>query len=110
MVFQSALPVIEYQLNKEYIASELCENKDVVASCCEGSCYLDKKIKEAQEEEEQSPSLRVELTTEYLPKGSSLHIEHKKAPADFMHKVSAPNYQFVVKTCDPKKALKPPTV
>lgn len=110
MVFQAALPVIGYQLNKEYIASELCENKDVVASCCEGSCYLDKKIKKAQEDEEQSPSLRVELITEYISKNNALGIDHKKVPADFAYQVTPPSYRFVVKTCDPKRALKPPTV
>lgn len=46
--------VAYYQLNKEYIASTLCENKDKPTLKCQGKCYLNKKIKE-QERQESRP-------------------------------------------------------
>lgn len=110
MVFHTALPLVEYQLNKEYIIQELCENKDVVASCCEGSCYLDKKIKKAQEEDEKVPSLRTELQTEYLPRSSVPFPTKRIFLFDDLEASFLPDYCFSVKTAEPRKVLKPPTV
>lgn len=108
MVFHTALPLLEYQLNKDYIVKELCENKDIVASCCEGSCYLDKKLKEAQDQEGTTPALRAELQTEYLPKSTDALIQHRAVPTHIVEKHLLPSYRFAVKTCDPKPDLKPP--
>lgn len=41
-----------FELNKTYIATTLCENKDMPELNCDGQCYLAKKIKQAQEKEE----------------------------------------------------------
>lgn len=38
-----------YYANKTYIASQLCVNKDKPKSCCEGTCYLNKQLKKAEE-------------------------------------------------------------
>lgn len=40
-----------FELNKKYIASTLCENRDKPWMHCNGHCYLMKKIKLAQEKE-----------------------------------------------------------
>jgi len=40
-----------FQLNKKYIASALCENRDKPWLHCNGKCYFIKKIKQAQENE-----------------------------------------------------------
>jgi hypothetical protein len=42
--------LIDFKINQEYIAKNLCINKDVPDSCCKGSCHL----KESLEEEEKS--------------------------------------------------------
>lgn len=50
-----------YELNKDYIAKVLCENKAKPKMQCNGKCYLAKKIKQAEEGEQkqhQSPSKR----------------------------------------------------
>jgi hypothetical protein len=39
------MPVIEYYANYDYIANELCENKDKPYLECNGKCYLEKQIK-----------------------------------------------------------------
>jgi len=41
--------VFYYHLNKDYIAANLCENKDNANIECNGKCYLNKKIKEHQQ-------------------------------------------------------------
>lgn len=40
-----------FELNKEYIASVLCVNRDKPKLNCNGKCYLSKKIKQAEEKE-----------------------------------------------------------
>lgn len=40
-----------FELNKNYIASKLCENRDKPWLHCNGKCFFMKKIKQAQERE-----------------------------------------------------------
>ena len=40
-----------FELNKQYIATELCENLDKPWLHCDGHCYFVKKVKQAQEKE-----------------------------------------------------------
>lgn len=47
--------LVNFQLNKEYIAENLCENKDEPESCCEGSCHLTKELVKVEEAENQGP-------------------------------------------------------
>lgn len=47
------MPVATYFLNYEYIATELCENKDRPELKCNGQCYLMKSLAEAAEKESQ---------------------------------------------------------
>lgn len=40
-------PVIDYLLNKDYIAKNLCVNKDKPKSCCKGKCHMVKQLQKA---------------------------------------------------------------
>jgi hypothetical protein len=40
-----------FELNKNYIAAHLCENRDKPWLHCNGKCYFMKKIKQAEEKE-----------------------------------------------------------
>jgi len=39
------LPIIDYLIHKDYIAMNLCINKNKPKSCCKGKCYLVKQLK-----------------------------------------------------------------
>jgi hypothetical protein len=47
VLFQPVMPWINYSLNKEYIAKNLCENRKKPGSHCNGKCYLAKQLKKA---------------------------------------------------------------
>jgi len=47
----STLLVVNYELNKNYISEKLCENTNNKNLKCEGKCYLNKKIKEQNDQE-----------------------------------------------------------
>lgn len=42
---------VYYQLNKQYIAKQLCENRNNPKMGCNGHCYLVKQLKKAEENE-----------------------------------------------------------
>lgn len=48
-IVQPAIPILEYLLNYNYIAAELCENKDKPILTCNGKCYLEKQIVKQQD-------------------------------------------------------------
>jgi len=43
-----------YELNKNYIAAKLCENRNKPWMHCNGKCYLMKKVKQAEEKQNAS--------------------------------------------------------
>lgn len=49
--FSSVCIYAGFELNQQYIASTLCENKDKPEMHCNGKCYLTKKLKQAEEKE-----------------------------------------------------------
>jgi hypothetical protein len=47
--------LINFKINQEYIAENLCVNKDEPESCCEGKCQLEKELIK-EEKKEKTPS------------------------------------------------------
>ncbi len=45
----------EYQVNRDFIAKNLCVNRFRPSCCCQGKCYLNKKIA-ADESRQQDPA------------------------------------------------------
>src|ERR1700758_1201773 len=49
-----SLILVSYSLNKEFIAKNLCENKDKPKMHCNGKCHLKKELQK-EEKKDQSP-------------------------------------------------------
>lgn len=49
--FSKWVLILNYQVNKDYIAAKLCENKTRPQLHCNGKCLLMKKMKAAEEKE-----------------------------------------------------------
>ena len=65
------LPIIDYLLHKDYIAMNLCINKNKPKSCCKGKCYLVKQLKKTSsntEGDSKNTEKRIQLreTDEFL--------------------------------------------
>ncbi|GAB4011923.1 hypothetical protein GCM10028808_26770 [Spirosoma migulaei] len=52
--------IAHYQLNKEYIARVLCENRDKPQLHCNGQCYLAKRLKAQQDKQDKETTERVQ--------------------------------------------------
>jgi hypothetical protein len=60
---QPVLPMLEYHLFKDYITENLCEERSLEVSECEGMCYLRNQIKDHEETRSEMPA----MTAEYYP-------------------------------------------
>lgn len=56
-MLQPIMPLLEYNLNKEYIASVLCENRNKPELACNGKCYLNKKFEQSHGEDSHDHSM-----------------------------------------------------
>ena len=58
--------VAYYRVNRDYIAKNLCENRDKPMMNCNGQCYLAKQLKAAEQKEQKSNSERLEKMPEVV--------------------------------------------
>lgn len=56
--FSSLVVYANYLVNKEYIATTLCENREMPEMKCDGKCYLRKQLQQHHEEKESPASPR----------------------------------------------------
>lgn len=59
--FSQVVIVGQYFINQEFIAAELCENKDAPEMECNGKCYLKKELKKDEERKSDEKSTKVEV-------------------------------------------------
>lgn len=46
--FNKAIVLLDYNMNKNYIAAELCEKRNIPKSCCQGKCFLKKQLQKEE--------------------------------------------------------------
>jgi hypothetical protein len=54
--------LLDFQLRREYIAQNLCENLDKGITSCRGSCYLEKKIQDDQKKSDATTRYTRQIT------------------------------------------------
>jgi len=54
-ILRPVIPYIEYSLNEEYIAKNLCQKKDIPSNTCNGKCHLKKQLEKTDETKENTP-------------------------------------------------------
>jgi hypothetical protein len=77
--FSKWIAILEYEINKDYIALNLCVNKAKPSSRCKGKCFLQKKLT-ADEDQQQST-------------GKSVHHEDVQVEF-FLHKLIQIDFQL----------------
>jgi hypothetical protein len=86
--FSEGLIFLSFKLNQDYIAKNLCVEKDVAGSTCKGCCQLKKKLNEQQEQKKELPPLpdnkqTFNLFAEFF--GCALHIIESKKQIQFQY-------------------------
>jgi hypothetical protein len=64
--FSRYIVFLGYQLNKEYIAKNLCENRNRPEMKCDGKCYLCKRLKKENKKDQDNPERRAENKLEIV--------------------------------------------
>ena len=59
--FSQIVIVGQFLISKDFIAAELCENKDVPEMECNGKCYLKKELKKDEERKSDEKITKVEV-------------------------------------------------
>ncbi len=75
ILFQSTLQVwilIGFELNREYIENNVCENRFDKIPLCKGACVLEKKFKENDSQQSKLPNLKMNEVVLYC---SSINFE-----------------------------------
>ena len=54
---------ISFNLNRDYIAKNLCENRYRPVLKCNGNCVLMKKMKQEEKKEQDAPPVKLEITS-----------------------------------------------
>ncbi len=90
LLLKPVLPVFDYIINYEYIANELCENKEEPELKCNGKCHLMKELAKASDDEKP------------MSEKKSLHQETEvlfyQSVFTFTFKSDAPNVDYVQST------------
>ena len=80
--------IIWYEANQEYIATELCEQKEVVDNKCDGNCQLAQKLQLAESSNKDSdspkPNMQFELIHFVLPQDTSDNLSLQALTANFV--------------------------
>ena len=73
------LSLLDYSLNRNYIASSLCENKSKAEMHCAGKCYLNKQLEKSNENQnnkDQKAGTKILLTDFFEPFGETAFANH----------------------------------
>jgi len=62
--------LLHFELNQEYIANELCVEKDIPDSCCKGKCYLNDALEKAETPIDQQQELPQWVNWDWLAPAS----------------------------------------
>jgi len=75
--FSKMLIVAEYELNKDYIARNLCVNRNKPKMHCNGKCHMMRKMKQEEKSEQENPERRAENKLEIICTAfSPAHLNH----------------------------------
>lgn len=103
------LPFIQYAVLKDYIAKNLCVNKDIPENTCEGKCYRDKQLEKSaetsdNEEKRSGKRIGVKEINEFFVFQYALSQLREMDMRYFVLPDSAYKYQYTTSVFVPPKA------
>jgi hypothetical protein len=105
--FSKCFLVLGYQWNKNYIATHLCENRDKPEMKCAGKCYLCKRMKKEDKNDQENPERRSENKFELITFLASYRLTH---PIKYLVEAKYPTYQENIYNCFFPSLFHPPQV
>ncbi|MBK0383998.1 hypothetical protein I5M32_13600 [Pedobacter sp. SD-b] len=87
-----------YELNKNYIAKELCINKDKPEMHCNGKCFLNRKIAEAEKQQQSQERKTQKDLTQQIMLIATFKINFYSLEKDIIESCYQNNYKFIKST------------
>ncbi len=60
---------VSFKINQKYIASNICEKKDIPQNSCEGRCFLKKELQKEKQQAEESKDNNKSFSDFYITNG-----------------------------------------
>jgi len=100
--------ILEYQVNRDYIAKNLCVNRNNCSCCCKGKCFLEKKMA-TDESRQQVPGKGGQKEESPLQLGASLNtLPALQAPviiaANPARYLASPSQEYILFVFQPPQA------
>jgi hypothetical protein len=110
MLVKPIIPVLDYIVNYEYIATELCENKAKPELKCNGKCHLTKELAKVSDAEkpissEKKQTLHQEIEVLFCKQIDELNLMFNFC---FLEKVKETFYQDLYKSVASYSIFHPP--
>jgi hypothetical protein len=93
--FNKLFIVLDFQLNRNYIAQNLCENRNKPQMHCNGKCHMMKVMKQEQKKDQDSPERKAENKFELI---CADYQQTKLNPAITITAISYPHIEEVIYT------------
>ncbi|WP_166668361.1 hypothetical protein [Chryseobacterium daecheongense] len=61
------LPLVNYAVNYEYIAKNLCENRSRPQSTCKGKCYIEKELAKTEKQTTNTAQIKISALDVFIP-------------------------------------------
>lgn len=103
----SGIIFIQFEINRSYIAKNLCVKKEEKVNCCQGICHLKKQLTEAENKEKSptSPNVKIPSLLLFCQNNQAISI----LPAPFTADLFSP-YAFSKKASPFFTVFHPPTL
>ena len=59
IAIRPVLPLVNYVVNYDYIAKDLCENRTVENSYCKGKCYVAKEFSKTEKQNNNNQNIKI---------------------------------------------------
>ena len=105
--FSNSFILLNYQVNKEYISKNLCENKDKPQMKCCGKCHLRKQLAKEEKKENTpfSQNMKVKFEMQFVSENSYAVVSTYKKITELNS-----DYSFFIPTSPSTFIFHPPQV
>ena len=94
--FNKAIVLLDYSMNKSFIAAELCENRSMPKSCCQGKCFLKKQLQKEESNKNTSGNSKEETSIQWFCEEGSVNNYYSSSDDLFFADYLLRNYSVLL--------------
>ncbi|MBB4806557.1 hypothetical protein HNP38_001853 [Chryseobacterium defluvii] len=107
IAIRPVLPLVNYVVNYEYIVKNLCENRSRPQSTCNGKCYVEKELAQAEKQSNTPQTIKMIGLDTFL---SENILSFTNENFDYLIRTSTPDYFYFYTSEYSSQIFHPPLV